>query len=601
MNVIVVRKNNKEIGRIVPSKKNVLIGRSPVCDLVIRSQNLKPLHFLIEWLGDGDFDPRSGMWSLVDISQTGKNASYVGEAHIIQTNSLSLNGFDFLLLNDELAESVVSKGVIARSIAFEEPNSSSTISSAQMVLELLTYDLNNDVITHVNHFNTMTLQKGLRIASLPKLFIKVSDPQVYKLTIENQGEVNLVEHFNRLEQVTDLQVVGQSVEVAVDDFHVIKTLDHAFYIRWVPKTMPMVPSSNGLKDPILMTFLGALIFGVLLSLLVKQIPFQPGEINAIQRVARVEKPQGLLAQDLAEIESTEFEKSASPPAAEVINPEPPINPDLPQQNEAAPAIKTIQEAQKGERPQAIAVTSKPLPIKAPVQDVNTIGLLGRLKSKSGTSAAQVRADQVVNQGSPVDMAAGDQGTLTLSQAPMGQVGLRAKSEGGTASGNSKGLESASTSLKTGKVSDSQSVGGILGGSESKFGAKGNALGGKASGEGVGGFGETGKSTLETGAMEVEGGLTKDDIRKALAENRRAIRNCYERSLMVKKDLQGRLTLKWRIAPSGSVVSIAIQSSDLNSPSLDSCVLEIVKGIQFAQAPNKLPTTVIYPFVFQGKN
>ncbi len=600
MNVIVVKKNNKEIGRLVPSKKSVLIGRSPVCDLVLRSHEMKPLHFLVEWLGEGDFDPRSGMWSLVDISSTGRQGNaYVGEAHILQSDSQKISDYEFSIEKDGLAESAVAKGVISRSMGFEDTKTPNVISSGQMVFEIVTYDLKNDVITQVNHFSPVVLQKGLRIASLPKLFFKVEEQNNYELIIENQGETQLLEHFNRLEKVTDLQSQGQKIKILPDDFHVLRTADHAFYIRWVPKVSALAPLSSWLKDPILMTFLGALIFGLLLSFFVQQVPFTPEVVEPVQRVARIEV-QAPPPEEVVEAPPQEIPQTASPPPVPDVAPEKPVETEAVKEADVVPEPKAAPKAKIEKSVDTNVVKSKPLPIKAPVQDVNKMGLLGRLKSKNG-SGAQVRADQVVNKSAPVDTASGDEGSLTINQAPLGQVGLHAKAGTGSSNSKSKGLESASTSLKTGKVSDGNSVGGISGSGRTKFGTSGNELGGKGAGEGVGGFGDSGKANLDSGSMEVEGGLTKDDIRKALAENRRAIRNCYERSLLVKKDLQGRLTLKWRISPAGSVTAIGIQNSSLKSPSMDQCVLEIVKGIQFAQAPNKQPTTVIYPFVFQGKN
>ena len=51
MKVILFKKNQKEIGRLIPDKRTLLVGRAPVCDLVLRKEDLKPIHFTIEWMG----------------------------------------------------------------------------------------------------------------------------------------------------------------------------------------------------------------------------------------------------------------------------------------------------------------------------------------------------------------------------------------------------------------------------------------------------------------------------------------------------------------------------------------------------------------------
>jgi TonB family protein len=71
-------------------------------------------------------------------------------------------------------------------------------------------------------------------------------------------------------------------------------------------------------------------------------------------------------------------------------------------------------------------------------------------------------------------------------------------------------------------------------------------------------------------------------------------------LISSPNLQGRVVYKWQITPTGSVISAQIYKATLESANLKTCVLEVIQGMNFPKSPNGLPTTVIYPFVFQGK-
>jgi len=599
MDVIVVRKNKKEVGRLVPSKRTLLIGRSPVCDMVLRSGEMRPLHFLIEWIGDGDFKPNEGFWSLVDISKSNdQGKGFSGEAAIIQKNPIEIEGFEFVMIQDDLAETAVSKGVIARSMDFEADKQKTVSSGQSLVIELITYDRRNDVITNVNHFNRELLSRGLRINNLPHVSFALSATQNNTLLVENAGESALTDVFNRTEKITgDFKGVGKKLDIVPGDFHSFITQDTAYYVRWVPQVEFIPPPRAWSRDPAILTLLGMFFFIGTTAVLMSQVELpKVEEIPEPKRVARVE-----------------VQETAPPPPKEL--PTPPPAKKEPEPEKEPVVMKQADAVEKVKKPEVMKTAETPKPVapkgdqklsaikntdqkkqqagleqKAPVTDVNTVGLLGKLKGGS-KSNARVSADELINKSRPTDSAVSDTGSVTLSQAPLGQIGAH-KDKGSSSKNEGPGLAAASTTLKANKAAEGPSVGGLVGPKgKGKFGGEG--LSGVSSGSaGMG---------LDTKSMEVSGGLTKDDIRDALRENRRSIRNCYERGLLAKKDLEGRLVLRWKISPPGSVETISIQNSNMGTPSLENCVLDIVKKIQFPQSPNKMPTIVIYPFVFQGKN
>lgn len=57
MKAVKILLQNRELERFALDRPTVFIGRSPSCDVVLRVPGLRPLHFLLEWVGEGNFDP----------------------------------------------------------------------------------------------------------------------------------------------------------------------------------------------------------------------------------------------------------------------------------------------------------------------------------------------------------------------------------------------------------------------------------------------------------------------------------------------------------------------------------------------------------------
>jgi hypothetical protein len=133
------------------------------------------------------------------------------------------------------------------------------------------------------------------------------------------------------------------------------------------------------------------------------------------------------------------------------------------------------------------------------------------------------------------------------------------------------------------------------GGKSGYGV-GSALGGEGKGAGSGfEFG-----SLDVGGMKVSGGLDRETVRRVIASYRNQIRTCYEKALLSRAKLQGRILYTWNITAAGPVSTAEITKSTVGSPTLESCVLEVIKGMNFPVAGNGNPTTVIYPFEFQSR-
>ncbi len=592
MKTIVVSQKGKELSRFIPTGRSTLVGRSPSCDVVMRSKAVKPVHFLVEWVGAGEFDPNQGLWTIVNLKEKSKDERDVGEGLVLSKQAVSSGVFEFKVVEDELAESQLRRGVLTRAVeGIKESDDNSR--GPGTVAEVIYFRKDIEVITNVRHFDKRNTSV-LIFPSLPLVRFSWPDQMPGIGFLENQGEKKEFQIFNRGQEITrTLDDKGKKVEVRTSDFITIETAEYEYYVRLVPPVRVEIIPMAWLRDPMVraIVILLLLLCAVATYMALRppdpvKEPEPPPRIAIILVEAPAVKPPppppppAPLPRELppAETKKTAVTETKTPAPKKLIQTE---KTTAKETRASAPSVKNVPKTEKNR-----AGLNTP----APVTNVNTVGLLGKLGGGKKTGE-KVSADLLVNKGVVSDTATGESGKIVVSQPPSGELG---RGHGGSSKGDNS-LAGASTTLRNSGVTDDNSAGALgMAGGKSKYSA-GMKLGG---GEGAAGGSSSGMSG--DGNMEVQGGLDKEAVRKALAENRRAIRTCYETALLARKNLEGRITYRWKITPAGPVETIAIQSSTVNLPSLENCVQKVVKSIVFPQAPNHLPTTVIYPFVFQGK-
>ena len=94
-----------------------------------------------------------------------------------------------------------------------------------------------------------------------------------------------------------------------------------------------------------------------------------------------------------------------------------------------------------------------------------------------------------------------------------------------------------------------------------------------------------------------GGCDKGDIQKNVRRRAAAIRACYERQLLTKPELAGKLTVQWTINPEGGVEAIKPVSDSLGNNEVADCVLRALRRIRFKK-PDAGICVILWPFVFQ---
>ncbi|MGB8332570.1 MAG: TonB family protein [Polyangiales bacterium] len=131
------------------------------------------------------------------------------------------------------------------------------------------------------------------------------------------------------------------------------------------------------------------------------------------------------------------------------------------------------------------------------------------------------------------------------------------------------------------------------------GGRGDGEGGY--GRGVGGFrGRSGGvPEVRSGSAEVRGSLSKEVIRRVVHRHINEVKFCYEQQLNARPDLQGRVTTKFVISPTGSVQSAMVDTSSLRNEAVESCIVRAVRRWTFPAPDGGGVVVVNYPFLLDA--
>jgi hypothetical protein len=578
MKVLMVTRGNLEIERVHLMKPVICMGRSPTNDVVLRAPGVAPLHFIIEWIGTGEFDATQNLWSVSDISKPSDAAC---EGVVLSGSKATFHGFSFHLLEDSLEAKPVIGGKIAERLT-KDPTVYARAAYSNSVVEVVQIRSDSGAVEDVKH---LPVQKGKKVYSVLKAY-----PQFKLQWDDNQLRIVLSEMpgagvFNRGSRVN---TAGQ-YQLGTTDVVLVQWRGVDFYVRFVPRIEVPAIKRDVIADPLLkkLTVIAAILFLLLFLLLTFTGGQKPQELIEAPRVATIEI----------------VNQSAPPPP-----PPPPEEEPVAPVESAPPKSTKVEKTQAAPKQNAGGTASKPkyvgpktnnvgLNSPAPVKNTNQVGVLGALGGGTGPKGPGVRADLVIKNGIQTEAVTGntDSGVL-VKNPPSGVIG---KGAGGNPRGNGQ-LADASTSFGGSDTYDPGSTGPIT-----RKGAKGKgfSVGDQLSGTGVGVRGGKGGGISDLGSPNdgrVEGGLDKETVRRVIKGHEGEIRTCYDRALISNPGVGGRITYRWNINPQGIVTAVNIQQSTAASPRLEGCVTGVIKGMVFPAAPNGKPTTVIYPFVFKAQ-
>lgn len=149
--------------------------------------------------------------------------------------------------------------------------------------------------------------------------------------------------------------------------------------------------------------------------------------------------------------------------------------------------------------------------------------------------------------------------------------------------------------------------GLGGGGGGGLGIKGAELLRGKGGGGIGalGAGNIGKGSVagtvtraSTSRIGAQGSIDKEAVAKVINAHLHEVSSCYERALLKTPGLAGKIVLEWQITTTGSVGYAKTKSSSMQSPAVESCILQSLKTWKFPQAKGA-GVVITYPFMFNS--
>lgn len=97
---------------------------------------------------------------------------------------------------------------------------------------------------------------------------------------------------------------------------------------------------------------------------------------------------------------------------------------------------------------------------------------------------------------------------------------------------------------------------------------------------------------------VQGSLDRETIRRVIRRHRNEYRFCYEKELNRKRDLNGKIKVKFTIAGNGSVIASQVVESTMKNASVENCLAAKIKRWVFPAPKGGGIVVVTYPFIFK---
>jgi hypothetical protein len=107
-----------------------------------------------------------------------------------------------------------------------------------------------------------------------------------------------------------------------------------------------------------------------------------------------------------------------------------------------------------------------------------------------------------------------------------------------------------------------------------------------------------KVRVRGGQPGLSGFCKEQDITRVVNARQRGIQYCYEKELARNPELEGKVTLNWRIMLDGKVGTVIIENSTLNNKSVEDCMTRQVKRWSFPK-PEGGMCQIKFPFVFNA--
>ncbi len=129
--------------------------------------------------------------------------------------------------------------------------------------------------------------------------------------------------------------------------------------------------------------------------------------------------------------------------------------------------------------------------------------------------------------------------------------------------------------------------------EPKAGETSEAAGGEEKQPAASGEGD---KPAEEGEKETR---TTEVIQALVQENRKPVRECYEKARKQIPDLKGTMVIHFVLDPEGKVKEavLNVEKSEVKSPDIVTCAVGVIKKIKFPPSSRGMETTINYPYTF----
>ncbi|MCB9545184.1 MAG: AgmX/PglI C-terminal domain-containing protein [Myxococcales bacterium] len=107
-----------------------------------------------------------------------------------------------------------------------------------------------------------------------------------------------------------------------------------------------------------------------------------------------------------------------------------------------------------------------------------------------------------------------------------------------------------------------------------------------------------KVRVKAAGGSVAGFCKQQDIQRVVSARSSGIQYCYERELARNPELQGKVSMSWRIGLDGKVVKAIVESSTLGNKTVEGCMLRQIERWTFPK-PDGGMCQIKYPFVFSA--
>ncbi len=268
--------------------------------------------------------------------------------------------------------------------------------------------------------------------------------------------------------------------------------------------------------------------------------------------------------------------------------------------------KAVAQAKRKSAPKSVAKASAPKSAKHSSKKAPT-----KMAKASAKPTARKSVTTVAARPAPVPRS---ELFKTFSSAAF-QKTAKGLSSGSSASGAALSADSSANAHRLGTAGGSGrgDLGGT-GGVETRS-ASVSGFGGGGGGDGDGGPGSAGAGygrgsyskvsgqgrsfvSMDTGASDVDGGLTSDQIDRVVRAHWNEVRYCYESASLRDSAIQGTVNVRFSVGVNGSVTTAGVGSSTVDNSRVQSCIIGKLKGWKFPRPTGGKAVAVVYPFKFK---